>query len=62
LELGLSVAAFSGMLSMASSGLKAEMTQGLIWHYNVPVPIQQVSGPQHGWYQAHDGGFAGKYL
>ena len=37
---------------MASSGLKAEMTQGLIWHYNVPVPIQQVSGPQHGWYQA----------
>ena len=36
--------------------------QGFIWHYNVPVPIQQVSGPQHGWYQAHDGGFAGKYL
>ena len=26
--------------------------QGFIWHYNVPVPIQQVSGPQHGWYQA----------
>ena len=26
--------------------------QGYIWHYNVPVPIQQVTGPQHGWYPA----------
>ena len=26
--------------------------QGYIWHYNAPVPIQQVTGPQHGWYQA----------
>ena len=26
--------------------------QGFVWHYNTPVPIQQVTGPQHEWYQA----------
>eukprot|EP00435_Cladocopium_sp_Y103_P003048 s1784_g1.t1 len=26
--------------------------QSYIWHYTVPVPIQQVTGPQHGWYPA----------
>ena len=26
--------------------------QGFIWHYNTPVPIQQVTGPQHMWYRA----------
>jgi hypothetical protein len=26
--------------------------QGYVWHYNVPIPIQQVTGPQHGWFAA----------
>ena len=26
--------------------------QGYVWHFNMPVPIRQVTGPQHEWFAA----------
>ena len=26
--------------------------QGYVWHYNMPIPVAQVTGPQHEWFAA----------